>query len=97
MTMTAIRRATPADLATLAFVALLWALAFVAIKVAVPALGPPGVALARSVIGCAVLIPFALARGLQWPRGREEWGLVLAMSVRLGVQREAHRTTVRAS
>lgn len=78
---TAIRRATPVDLATLAFVAMLWALAFVAIKVAAPALGPPGVALARSVIGCAVLLPFALARGLHWPEGREQWTLVLAMAV----------------
>ena len=81
MSMTAIRRATPVDLGTLAFVALLWALAFVAIKVAVPALGPAGVALARGVIGCAVLLPFALARGLQMPVGREQWRLVLAMSL----------------
>ena len=77
----AIRRATPADLGTLAFVALLWALAFVAIKVAVPSLGPFGVALARSVIGCLVLLPFALARGLHRPADRHEWGLLLAMSV----------------
>ena len=77
----AIRRATPGDLATLAFVALLWALAFVAIKVAVPALGPTGVALARATIAFAVLLPFAALRGLERPRGRAQWGLVLAMSV----------------
>ena len=78
---TTIRRATPVDLATLAFVALLWALAFIAIKLAVPALGPAGVALARSVIGCAVLAPFALGRGLNLPANAEQWWLVVAMSV----------------
>ena len=81
MPTTAIRRATPLDLAALAFVALLWALAFVTIKVAVPSFGAPGVALARSAIGFLVLVPFALLRGLQWPRDRAEWGLVGLMAL----------------
>ena len=81
MTALAIRRATPADLGTLAFVALLWALAFVAIKIAAPALGAPGVALARSVIGCLVLLPFAFLRGLHWPSGWAQWWLVCVMAL----------------
>ena len=76
MPATAIRRATPLDLSTLAFVAMLWALAFVAIKVVVPALGAPGVAFARSAIGFLVLLPFVMSGGIEWPRGRAQWLLV---------------------
>ena len=81
MATTTIRRANAADLSTLAFVAMLWALAFIAIKVVVPSLGATGVALARSAIGFAVLLPFALAAGLQRPRDRREWGLVAVMAL----------------
>ena len=58
MSLAPLRRATPTDLVLLLSTVTMWAGAFVAIKLAVPSLGPLGVATARAVIGILVLAPF---------------------------------------
>lgn len=74
------RRATTIDMTLLMLTAAIWAGAFVAIKVAVPALGPVGVAAARAVIGFVVLLPFALFVGLPSPPNARTWLLLVAMA-----------------
>ena len=69
----------PADFVLLVLTAAIWAGAFVGIKIAVPTLGPVGVAAARAAIGFAVLLPFALAQGLPRPQRPGDWGLLLLM------------------
>ena len=65
-----IRRATTADLVLLLATVSTWAGAFVAIKVAVPALGAVGVAAVRAGLGALVVLPFALHGGLVLPPAR---------------------------
>lgn len=71
-----IRKATPLDLVLLVSLAAIYGSAFSAIKIAVPELEPFGLVLARVIIGCLVLLPFALARGWRWPSSRSAWTLV---------------------
>ena len=78
--MNAIRRATPLDLLLLATTMLIWAAAFVGIKVAVPAIGPVGVAAARATIGFAVLLPILLLSRGGWPGGVRDWGKLVLMA-----------------
>ena len=80
MTISAIRRATPVDLTLLALTMLIWAGAFVGIKIAVPAVGPVGVAAARAVIGLFVLAPFFLLSSRQLPRSASQWALLIVMA-----------------
>ena len=78
--MNAIRQATRFDLALLALTMLIWAAAFVGIKVAVPAVGPIGVSTARAVIGLAVLVPVFLLSRSRWPSAFRQWPLLIAMA-----------------
>lgn len=80
MNLPEIRRANPLDISLLITTAALWAGAFVGIKVAVPTLGPIGVATARAVLGFVVLLPFALAKGLPLPDSRSQWLLLILMA-----------------
>ncbi|MBA4781775.1 MAG: DMT family transporter [Rhizobiales bacterium] len=77
--MIAIRRATPVDLLLLIGTMAIWGLAFVAMKIAVPEVGPYWVATARTGFGLLSLLPFCLWRGFQWPRGGRQWQLVLVL------------------
>lgn len=74
------RRATQTDMALLMLTAAMWAGAFVGIKVAVPALGPVGVAATRAALGFLVLLPFALFRGLPLPLNLRTWVLLVLMA-----------------
>ena len=74
-----IRPATPLDIALLIFLAAIYGSAFSAIKIAVPAIGPFGLVLARVLIGFAVLLPYALARGWVWPQTGRTWRLLLVL------------------
>ena len=78
--MAPIRQATAPDLALLAFTMLLWAGAFVGIKVAVPAVGPVGVAASRACIGLLVLAPLWAFRGGDLPGSTRQWMLLIAMA-----------------
>jgi drug/metabolite transporter (DMT)-like permease len=71
-----IRPATFTDILLLILLAAIYGSAFTAIKIAVPELGPFGLVLARVLIGFAVLLPYALARGWVWPSRRSSWALL---------------------
>lgn len=71
-----IRTATLSDTLLLILLAAIYGSAFTAIKIAVPELGPFGLVLARVLVGFAVLLPYALARGWIWPSSRSSWGLL---------------------
>lgn len=71
-----IRKPTPGDLALLLILAVIWASAFLAIKIAVPDTGPLWLATIRVVIAFLVLLPFAIMKGLVWPKDVRQWRLV---------------------
>lgn len=79
--MTVIRRPTAVDLALLVLTALIWAAAFVAIKVAVPETGPWWLAAHRVVLGFLVLFPIALFAGLRLPKTRGSAALLFLMAI----------------
>lgn len=79
--MQTLRTPTLADYGLILSTAFIWALAFIAIKIAVGELTPLWVAASRVVIGFLVLLPFALRKGLIWPDSRRVWRLVIAMSL----------------
>ncbi len=78
---TTISKPGPIDYAAMFFTALIWASAFVAIKVAVPEAGPLWLATWRVIIGFLVLLPYALWRGFLWPAGPGVWALVAITSI----------------
>ena len=69
-------RGEPVDFLMMAVTAIVWASAFIAIKIAVVDTGPVWVAAWRVVIGFAVLLPYALWRGFIWPANRKVWLLI---------------------
>ncbi|MEM5500667.1 DMT family transporter [Ahrensia kielensis] len=79
--MNPIRKASPADLALLLFVAIIWAMAFIAIKIAVPEVGPLWLAAIRVGIGALVLAPYAIYRGMALPSSSRMWTLIIAMAI----------------
>lgn len=76
-----IRQATPFDIALLMAIAIIWASAFVAIKIAVPETGPLWLAAIRVSIGALILLPYVLWRGLSLPASQTQWGLMVIMSM----------------
>ncbi len=56
--------------------AMIWGSAFLAIKIVVPDTGPLWLATIRVVIAFIVLLPFALVKGLVWPKDARQWGLI---------------------
>ncbi len=76
-----ITRATPVDMALLVLVAMTWASAFVAIKIAVPEVGPLWLAAIRVSVGALVLLPIALWSGFVVPKHAGVWALVIAMAL----------------
>ncbi|MEO1702041.1 MAG: DMT family transporter [Pseudomonadota bacterium] len=80
-TVTTIRQASAADIGLLLLISLIWASAFVAIKVAVPAVGPLWLAAIRVAIGCLAVLPFALHAGIELPKTATVWLLVISMSL----------------
>lgn len=79
--MQTLRTPTLVDYGLILFTAFIWALAFIAIKVAVGELSPLWVAASRVTIGFLVLLPFAISKGLIWPDSPKVWKLVIAMSL----------------
>ena len=80
-TVTTIRKARSGDISLLILISVIWASAFVAIKVAVPAVGPLWLAAIRVAIGCVAVLPFALHAGIELPKSRAVWLLVISMSL----------------
>ena len=78
---TTIRKPTPLDLSTLLFLTIVWASAFIAIKVAVPHIGAVWLATSRVVIAFLVLLPWTFYRGAVLPRSARSWGLIVIISL----------------
>ena len=78
--MDTIRKASIADLLLFVLTAVIWGSSFVAIKVAVPETGPYWLATIRVTIGFLVLLPYAIWRGLVFPRTARTWLLLLLMA-----------------
>ena len=72
----AISKPTPVDYLMMGLTALVWASAFIAIKVVVPETGALWLATWRVLIGFLVLLPYALYRGFIWPKGSKIWWLI---------------------
>ena len=60
-----IRRATPLDLSLMVGTMIIWALAFIGMKVAVPETGPYWLSAYRALLGLIVVLPLALWSGLK--------------------------------
>lgn len=76
-----LRAPTRLDLALMILTALTWASAFVAIRIAVPETGPVWLAAIRVGLGFVVLAPYAIWRGMTWPRSTSQWLLICGMAV----------------
>ena len=61
--------------------AIIWASAFVAIKVVVVETGPLWLAAWRVAIGFAVLLPYAIWRGFIWPQNSKMWVRICVASL----------------
>jgi drug/metabolite transporter (DMT)-like permease len=72
-----LRKPTRFDLSLLVLLAIIWASAFLAIKVVVPETGPLWLATLRVVIAFLVLIPFAVIKGIIWPANSRQWVIIL--------------------
>ncbi|WP_417425089.1 DMT family transporter [Hoeflea sp.] len=77
----ALRTPTRTDLGLMIFTALIWGSAFVAIRIAVPETGPLWLAAIRVSLGFAVLAPYAIWRGLMFPKSANQWALITGMAV----------------
>lgn len=75
-----LRAPTRMDMALMLITALIWASAFVAIRVAVPEAGPVWLAAIRVGLGFAVLLPYAIWRGMMWPSSTRQWMLIVGMA-----------------
>lgn len=79
-----IRKPNGLDIGLLLFLTLIWASAFLAIKVVVPDTGPLWLATIRVVIAFLALLPVVLYQGIEWPESAREWrllSLVMALNV----------------
>lgn len=81
MSETTIRRPTWLDLLMMVLTALIWASGFVAIRVAVPETGPVWLAAIRVGLGFLVLLPWAVWRGMVWPKSATQWQLIIGMAL----------------
>lgn len=76
-----IRKPTAVDLSLMLFLTIVWSSSFVAIKIAVPQTGPVWLAAMRVCIGFAVLLPWALYRGLSLPKAAKNWAFLVVISL----------------
>lgn len=77
----ALREPTRLDLGLMIFTSLMLASGFIAIRIAVPETGPVWLAAIRVGIGFSVLLPYAIWRGVVWPRGSGQWALIGGMAL----------------
>ena len=76
-----LRAPTRLDMALMLTTALVWASAFVAIRIAVPETGPIWLAAIRVTLGFLVLLPYAIWRGIALPASRQQWIMIGGMAV----------------
>ncbi|MEP0520342.1 MAG: DMT family transporter [Hyphomicrobiales bacterium] len=76
-----IRKPNTLDYTLLLMLVVIWASAFLAIKVVVPEIGPLWLATIRVLIGFTVLLPWALWRGFIWPSKCRQWRLLTAIAI----------------
>ena len=69
------------DYLLMALTAIMWASAFIAMKVVVPETGPLWLATGRVIVGFLVLLPYAIYRGFKWPSSPNMWALVFITSL----------------
>ena len=72
----AIRRPNAMDLGLMLMLSIIWASAFLAIKVVVPETGPLWLATMRVVIAFLVLLPLAMYKGMVWPEDAHQWRMI---------------------
>lgn len=75
-----IRKPTFLDIALLVLVSLIWASAFLAIKVAVRDIGPTWLVAIRVVVGFAAILPWIAWRGIVLPHGGDQWFIVVIVA-----------------
>ncbi|MEM0900288.1 MAG: DMT family transporter [Pseudomonadota bacterium] len=80
-TTTTIRSAGNLEIALLVGIAIIWASAFIGIKIAVEDVTPLWLAAFRVLVGFAVLLPYALWRGLRFPKSQNQWTLLFVMAM----------------
>lgn len=78
---TMIRKPNTLDYTLLLMLVVIWASAFLAIKIVVPETGPLWLAAIRVLIGFVVLLPWAIWRGFIWPSKFRQWRLLFAIAV----------------
>ena len=79
-----IRKPTSWDMGLLIGLTIIWASAFMAIKVVVPDTGPLWLATIRVMIAFLALLPIVIYQGIEWPETSREWrllGLIMALNV----------------
>ena len=76
-----ISKPTPLDLFLMALTAIVWASAFVAIKVVVGETGPLWLAAWRVLIGFLIMTPYVIWRGLILPTTPHVWGLLTITAI----------------
>lgn len=69
------------DYLLMALTAIMWASAFIAMKVVVPETGPLWLATGRVIVGFLVLLPYAIYRGFALPKSPKMWALVITTSL----------------
>ena len=74
--MGSIRKPNAMDLGLMLILSIIWASAFLAIKVVVPETGPLWLATMRVVIAFLVLLPLALYKGMVWPENAAQWRMI---------------------
>ncbi len=76
-----LRQPGPADFLLLLILALTWGSSFLFIKQAVDTMPPMSLAVGRIVIGAAMLLAIAFAKGQEMPRGLGLWGRMVFLGV----------------
>jgi len=76
-----IRKPNATDHLLLAAIVLMFSQSFVSLRIVVPELGTLWTITIRVSIALVVLLPWAVWRGFEWPKGTRNWSLVIALSV----------------
>ena len=76
-----IRKPNALDVSLLIILAIIWASAFLGIKIALIQIDPLAIVFCRVAIGFLVLVPWCLWRGLVWPKDRNQWLLIFIITL----------------
>ena len=76
-----ITKPTTLDYLAMGLTAVVWASAFIAIKVVVPETGPLWLAAWRVLIGFLVMVPYVVWKGIVLPSSKQIWTLILIAAI----------------